>query len=284
MQGICRSSGCAAPQGVEDKMTDTVGFIPWIGGKTHQSRHLVKILPKHKHYCEVFGGSGALLFRKKPAFAETYNDLNGELVNLFRVVKENLEEFLTENRWNLVSREMFEEYKAIYPRELDGIQRAVRFFYLIIASNNCNMDQFKQNGFRPASLHREKRLRAAHDRLKKVIIENQDFEQILPRFDREDTLYYLDPPYMETGRKRYVHTFKKKDHVRLAEALYEVKHAKWLLSYDDRPQIRELYSNYTIEETKIVYSSFSLPGGKRREVTELVISNYRPKQNVLEMV
>lgn len=106
-------------------------FIPWIGGKRRLAERLIRLFPPHGCYVEVFCGAAAVFFmRPQPADVEVINDVNGDLVNLYRVVKHHLEEFVRQFKWALSSREIF-RWMQITPGEtLTDIQRAARFYYL----------------------------------------------------------------------------------------------------------------------------------------------------------
>ncbi len=108
----------------------TKPIIPWIGGKRRLARHILPLFPAHTCYVEPFCGAAALFFSKAPAKAEVLNDINGELVNLYRVVQHHLEEFLRQFKWALTSRQIFKWLQATPPEPLTDIQRAARFFYL----------------------------------------------------------------------------------------------------------------------------------------------------------
>ena len=105
-------------------------IIPWIGGKRRLARHILPLFPAHTCYVEPFCGAAALYFMKAPTEVEVLNDINGELVNLYRVVQHHLEEFVRQFKWALTSRQVFKWLQAQPPESLTDIQRAARFFYL----------------------------------------------------------------------------------------------------------------------------------------------------------
>jgi len=113
--------------------SETLRFLPWgqffpyLGGKTFLIKKLLSLVPPHEIYVEVFGGSAELLFRKEPSKIEVYNDIDGELVNLFEVVRNRFNEFLEKARWLLYSRELLNRLQK--PAE-DPVEQAVRTFYL----------------------------------------------------------------------------------------------------------------------------------------------------------
>ncbi|WP_197465946.1 DNA adenine methylase, partial [Chromobacterium sp. F49] len=105
-------------------------IVPWIGGKRRLAKHILPLFPEHTCYVEPFCGAAALYFLKEPAKVEVINDVNGELVNLYRVVRHHMEEFVRQFKWSLTSRQIF-KWLQITPEEtLTDIQRAARFFYL----------------------------------------------------------------------------------------------------------------------------------------------------------
>ena len=105
-------------------------FIPYIGGKRRLAKHIIPLFPEHTCYVEPFAGAAALYFMKEPAKAEVLNDVNSELVNLYRVVRHHLDEFVKQFRWALSSREIYEWAKTTPTEPLTDIQRAARFYYL----------------------------------------------------------------------------------------------------------------------------------------------------------
>lgn len=133
-------------------------IIPWIGGKRRLAKHILPLFPEHTCYVEPFCGAAALYFLKTPTKVEVLNDVNGELVNLYRVVRHHMEEFNRQFKWALTSRQIF-KWLQITPEEtLTDIQRAARFFYL----------------------------------------QNLDWADCIRKYDREHTLIYCDPPYWGT--------------------------------------------------------------------------------------
>lgn len=106
-------------------------IIPWMGGKRRLADRLIPLFPPHECYVEVFAGGAALYFlRPQPAPVEVLNDINGDLVTLYRVVQNHFEEFVRQFKWALSSRQVFEWQKMTHPETFSDIQRAARFFYL----------------------------------------------------------------------------------------------------------------------------------------------------------
>lgn len=198
---------------------------------------------------------------------EVYNDVNGQLVNLFRVVKYHPEALQKELDWLLMSREQFLD--AIQEmRGLTDIQRAARFYIAIRESYGAGCLNFCVT---PRNIsHAVEFLRTASARLQRVVIENADFERLLKTYDRDDALFYLDPPYYD-AEHYYPDRFNPEDHKRLNNALGKVK-GRFLLSYNDCLQVRELYKDYTIIAVDR-HDNLTTKSQSRR-YQELLIRNY----------
>ena len=104
--------------------------IPWIGGKRRIADWILSKMPQHACYAEAFCGAAAIYFSKPPSKVEVINDINGELVNMYRIIQHHPEEFIRQFKWALSSRKVFEWEKKKVPETLTDIQRAARFFYL----------------------------------------------------------------------------------------------------------------------------------------------------------
>ena len=248
-------------------------FISWIGGKRLLRNKILEQFPEtstYDRYIEVFGGAGWVLFSKeKHAKMEVFNDINSQLINLYRCVKYHPEELQRELEFILMSREQFFDCREqIDIRGLTDIQRAARFYIVIKESFGSGLDSFgiKQQNIKSAKEY----LLEVSGRLSRVIIENRDFEQLIKTYDRENALFYLDPPYYD-AEKYYPDRFDIKDHIRLRDRLRQIK-GKFLLSYNDCPEIRELYKEFEIIEAcrhdNLVTKTES------RRYRELIIKNY----------
>lgn len=184
-------------------------FISWIGGKKLLRKKILENFPERKmfkRYVEVFGGAGWVLFASnKHAEMEVYNDINGNLVNLFRCTKYHPEALQKELEFTLMSRECFFDAKEQAEiRGLTDIQRAARFYILIKESFGSDTQSF---GVRPRNIANTiEYISKVSERLNMVLIENQDFRHILKTYDRDETLFYLDPPYYE-AEKYYTDRF-----------------------------------------------------------------------------
>lgn len=250
-------------------------FIPWQGGKSKQAPHLCQLLPEHRCYVEVFSGAANLLFCKPPSKTEVINDINADLVNLFRIVRFHPREFLAQLRTMTHSRVEFADARS--QPGLTDIQRAVSS-YLVIKMAFGGKGGTKDPSFGYGTVGRAKFRRTAlsavtrvHKRLDGVCIENLDFADCIKRYDRPHTLFYCDPPYHATAG--YKADFTWADQLRLAEALRSIK-GKFLLSINDHPDIRRLYKGLTKRKVNVQYSIARDKTPEARNRTELIIANY----------
>lgn len=174
-------------------------IIPWIGGKRRLADRLIPLFPQHSCYVEVFCGGAALFFlRPVPADVEVINDVNGELVCLYRVVQHHLEEFVRQFKWALSSRKIFEWQQITRPETLTDIQRAARFFYLqqLAFGGKVQGQNFGTATTAPPGLNLlriEETLSAAHLRLASAYVENLTWQACVDRYDRPHTFFYMDP-------------------------------------------------------------------------------------------
>lgn len=248
-------------------------FMSWIGGKKALRKKILEQFPEkgtYNRYIEVFGGAGWVLFSTdKHAKMEVYNDVNGNLVNLFRCIKHHPNAIQEELEFILMSREQFlDAREQLGVQGLTDIQRAARFFILIKESFGTDLRSF---GLRSKDMDKAKEyLTAVSKRLNTVVIENLDFQRVLKNYDKTDALFYLDPPYYET-EKYYSDRFMPEDHVRLKEALDGIK-GKFVLSYNDCEYIRELYKEYTIIEVDRLHNLVQQEIKPRYK--ELIIKNF----------
>lgn len=248
-------------------------FISWIGGKKLLRNKIMEQFPgsdEYDRYIEVFGGAGWVLFaRDKHAPLEVLNDVNGELINLYRCVKYHCEALQKELEWQFVSREQFfDSREQIHSRGLTDIQRAARYFLLIKNSFGTDLRSFAVRG---KNLDNSIQfLSEVKERLKSTVIENKDFEGLIKTYDRDRALFYLDPPYFE-AEQYYDADFEEDDHVRLKESLDNIK-GRFVLSYNDCEFIRQLYNGYEIIETDRQHNLIAKAGSDRYK--ELIIKNF----------
>ncbi|RSF09272.1 DNA adenine methylase [Achromobacter aegrifaciens] len=249
-------------------------IIPWLGGKRRLADRILPHFPKHSCYVEPFAGGAALLFaRPEPAKVEVLNDINGDLVNLYRVVQHHLEEFVRQFKWALTSRQMFKWQKETRPETLTDIQRAARFYYLM---QNCFSGKLEGMSFGTATtappglnlLRLEETLSAAHLRLARIYVEHLPWRECVKRYDRAHTLFYMDPPYWDTAG--YGVEFGLDEYVAMAEAMRTMK-GRALVSVNDHPKMREVFSGFPMQVLDIRYT---VSGGAGVPRSELLIRSW----------
>ena len=260
-------------------------FMSWIGGKKAlREEILMRFPPEVKRYVEVFGGGGWILFHKPPGDFEVYNDFNPNLTNLFRCVRDAPEELIGELEFTLNSRLDFQHIRKELKKtsELPDVKRAAYFYQLIRQSYASGLDSF---GAQPRSMWDNFPLiRASCYRLQKVAVECKDFEKLIRQYDRPDTFFYCDPPYYSTEDYYEDVGFTADDHQRLADALCGIK-GKFLLSYNDCPEIRALYRKpgMVIEGTaRLSNIAQRYEGGAM--YAELLIANYDTTEQARQML
>ncbi len=259
----------------------------WVGGKSRLRKYIIELLPSHTCYVEPFAGAAWVLFGKPPSDVEVINDIDQDLINFFRVVKHKPEELLRSFEWELVSRAEFERLASLDPSSLTDVQRAHRFYYLIMAGwgGELHYPRFQTsitdgghgNRLIGALETLRKRLEPVHNRLQTIIVEDLDWKKCVDRYDREGTVMYIDPPY--PGNKvNYAHNMRDWEaHLELAERL-ERTDCLWILSTYDTSEMHDLFSGYEI--TKIRSSSgMSTKKRSNTRVTnrEVLVTNFDPK-------
>lgn len=227
--------------------------MSWVGGKKAlREAVLARFPPYYERYIEVFGGAGWVLFHKPPgADFEVFNDFNSNLTNLYRCVRDNPNRLKYKLRYVLNSREDFERLAMLHKhglfRRFHDFDRAAKFYQLIRYSYASSLDSY---GSQPHSMWNDfPQIDMAARRLQKVVIENKDFEKLIRQYDRPVSFFYCDPPYFATESYYKDVGFTKKDHIRLRDTLLACS-GKFLVSYNDCPEIRELWDkpNICIEE------------------------------------
>lgn len=252
-------------------------IIPWLGGKRRLADKLIPLFPPHECYVEVFAGGAALYFlRPMPAQTEVLNDINGDLVNLYRVVQHHMEEFVRQFKWAISSRQIFKWQQLTDPTTLTDIQRAARFYYLQQHAFGGKVDgqTFGTATTGPAiNLCRiEENLSAAHLRLSGTYVENLPWQEVMRRYDRSHTFFYCDPPYWKTAG--YGIDFGFEQYQELATFMRSCK-GRVMVSINDHPDIRACFDGFHMESLGIKYA-VSNNHGEAQTSRELVITNWFP--------
>ena len=249
----------------------------WIGGKSKLADDIVAQFPEHRLYVEVFGGTLNVLYRKPSPLsskqAEVVNDINGELINLHRIIRTNPQSLSIYLNTLLISCDLFADIRAGRLKPRNNIERAAFYYYLLSQSFGAKGTTFAMSAKsrRPKDIYKD--FGKWSKRLKFVTIENMSFDKLITTYDKEDAFFCCDPPYVST-EKYYEHTggFGEIEHRRLSELLHSIK-GKFLLSYNDCELVRELYADMKITSTKEI--NYTLRGaGSKKTVREVFITNY----------
>ena len=278
-----------------------------VGNKTAILHILYALFPlQYGRFIDVFGGSGSVLLGKPEVTPfEVYNDFDHNLVNLFHCMKDRTLATIRELGFcNLNAREDFIAMRRFFDHEVfsdeylseelkltqimlpepeatelielrkrltedHDVRRAAMFLKLLRTSYSSSGKSFASQPFDIRKLFGL--IQELEDRMANVIIENQDFETLIRHYDRTDAFFYADPPYFST-EDMYDVGFGWADHVRLRDTLKSIK-GRFLLSYNDCPEIRELYEGFSMFDFTRTHSMAQrYEAGK--VFKELLIGNY----------
>lgn len=248
---------------------------PYLGGKRNLARRIIGHLSETPHatYVEPFVGMGGIFFRRPfRAKSEVINDISMDVTNLFRILQRHYVPLMDMLRWQITSRTEFERLVVEQADSLTDLERAARFLYLQrtafggkISGRNFGVSVGLPARFDITQL--ASTLEAAHERLAGAVIERLPFDQLISRYDRADTLFYLDPPYFGCERDYGPGVFDRSDFERIAAQLAGIR-GRFLLSLNDTPEVRKIFASFRIEAVDVTYSVGNAPGsrGKRGEV------------------
>jgi DNA adenine methylase len=255
-------------EGVSDLSAPRILHYP--GSKWSMADWIISHMPPHTTYLEPFFGSGAVLFRKSPSVIETVNDLDGNVVNLFRVIRDRPDELAHVLQWTPYARD---EYYTAYDDAGDDLERARRFLvrmWQAIGAKTSDRTGWRSDisvdtSYKPKEWTKlPAKLSAVAERLRQVQIENQLAEAIMERYRRPDVLIYCDPPYLLSTRSKrlYKHELmSEEEHGRLLDQLEEHPGPVLLSGYAN-----DLYDDrlrHWIRDTKVVAAE---SGRSRTEV------------------
>jgi len=228
--------------GVEIERRPRRKLLPfgWYGGKYNHLNWLLPLLPQSHHYCEPFGGSAAVLINRDPSPVETYNDIDGDVVNFFRVLRDRADELIRAIALTPFSREEF--YFSIYgdTKGISDLERARRFYVRARQARtglaqtatlgrwaNCkNTSRAGMSGVVSRWLGGVKALEEIAERLLRVQIENRPAVDVIHLYDSANTLFYCDPPYIHESRgdnRAYKFEMDERQHKELAIVLNDCK-------------------------------------------------------------
>lgn len=212
--------------------------LNYYGGKFKLQSWLNQFFPPHRRFAIPYGGSAGELWNKPPASIECYNDINGDLVNYFRVLRDPEKASILADMLLLTpySREEHDRMKELSPDEGDDVQRAYRLVVLsFMGFGSFGSSRKVKNGY-VSAIHDEKRIGVWTklpakvvqwtNRLRNVELESQNAFEFIRHKDFEDTLFYVDPPYVADTRETtdvYEGEMSEEEHVELSVLLHEVK-------------------------------------------------------------
>lgn len=254
--------------------------ITYYGGKQALLKHLLPLVPEHKIYCEPFFGGGALFFAKTPSEVEIVNDINGEVVNFFRVAQTKFPALQKEVQASLHSRKLYKDAMVVYsnPDLFDDVKRAWAFwvatnqgFSSLIGSWGFGKDDSKEAA---VANKREAFTKEYADRLKKVQVEHNDAIKIIDRADSKETFFYVDPPYINSDQGHYA-GYTEEEYEKLLKKLSSVK-GKFLLSSYPSTLLNKYITKNKWKVQKIS-KAVAVTKLTNKTKTEMMVMNYDPK-------
>ena len=254
-------------------------LLNYPGAKWGMAKEIIALMPPHRSYLEPFFGSGAVLFNKPPSAIETVNDIDDDIVNFFRVLREQPEELARAISLTPYARDVVDD--AYDNWGTDPIDRAYRF--IVRSKMTHGFKMHNKSGFKIDVQGRERAYcvdawnRVPEDlvqaalRLKAVQIENRPALDMIRRFNYGNVLIYADPPYLMSTRccKQYRHEMTEQDHVELLAALLQHKGPVILSGYPSELYDRELkswsritrksYNQNSDPRTEVLWCNFEVP-------------------------
>lgn len=253
-----------------------IQLFPFLGSKPKKLTTFINdIIPSHQIFVDVFGGTGVVLSSKPKEVSkvEVYNDINKRLTNMLIIVKEQPLQFYLRCKHLFVSENIFREFlkKEEFESPFDD---AINYFYLSATSIYANRKSLKLNTSKNTAISYRNRLASIYDvsdRFKDVTIINKDFRYIIKKFDSEQTLFYVDPPYVGS-EQYYDEKFSDKDHNDLSELLKGIK-GQFILSYYSDSKVSSLYKG----SNNLYHTSIRMQrqAGSSKTITEKIICNFQ---------
>lgn len=232
--------------------------INWFGGKYYMKDTIISLFPEHKTYVEGFGGAGHIIFAKQPSEVDVYNDINEGLYLFFKLLRQEntKDKLISAIQLTPYSREEFYNCRDTYKESnIDDIEKARRFYIRTMqsfSSIGTAWSYSKNKSRRGMSQAVSKYLGNVDDnmlslidRLREIQVEHLDVIDLLDKYDSDDTLFYLDPPYIaetRTNANVYDKEMPIDKHKELIQKICNVK-GKVILSGYDNPIYEELLNN-----------------------------------------
>ena len=260
-----------------NQCTQIKPVAPYVGGKRLLAAKLIKRINAVPHvtYAEPFVGMGGVFLRRDQIpRAEVINDLSGDVATFFRILQRHYAHFMEMLKFQLTTRQEFERLRATDPCALTDLERAARFLYLqrisfggIIKNRSFGIDVRNPGRFDVTKLG--PMLEDLHERLTGVSIEKLPYDDFIRRYDRNTTLFYLDPPYYGVEDYYGRELFSREDFAKMAAQLEGIK-GKFILSLNATPEVRDIFNAFAIEEVPVNYTTAHKVTKLARE---LIISN-----------
>ena len=261
--------------------------IPYYGGKYELSKTLVPLIPHHNRYVEVFAGGLSMFFRKSKVKWSVLNDIDNNIVNLYMCVIHKHDELIENLFWIPKSRKLFldfrEEIKENREIEIPDPKQAAKYFYCIRNSfNKLIHTPFSMN--KDMNKNWDEEFKYSRMFLGGATIENLDFGTLFDKYyPKEDDFWYLDPPYIVATEKGsyYMNNFTIEDHTRLRDRVNEIDEVggRFMVSYDYRPEVKELYKQYNVQTLNMRYTGATKDARKVKR-KEYIIMNYEPTYQI----
>lgn len=246
-------------------------ILCWQGGKRSLVKELLKRMPPHKTYVEPFFGAGHLFFAKEPSEVEVINDIDPFLMNFYKKFRDmpSFECDMTPDKakWEKIKAE--KEKRQSLP--------VCDYLYLVKLSHGCSLVSFGRENVMYGECDENPRSCLVNlvdrnfpkykARLQKAVIKAEDWEDVTTEFDNPDTFIYLDPPYWGTDCP-YSQCSTSPSSLALAVKTFK---GRWLLSYNEHPEVRKTFANYYLEEVRALYGTH---GRGTKPVSNLIIRNY----------
>lgn len=244
---------------------------------------LVSLLPDHKIYVEPFLGAGSILFGKAKCKCEAVNDLDGNLINFWKVCRDDHEALIRSFECIPNSKQAVDTYwdKYCAGEYESDLERAHIFYCLVVRGLGEDMRSliFERNCISHSAFSAntiEQTISDVYERLIHVQIECQDFTEVMHFYDSPDTVYYLDPPYHDGCHKCVTHKFDDERCQELADICKNLK-GKFLLTINDDDFMRDTFKDFNVN-TYETYYSVCKTNSRRKPFSELIITNYDAAQ------
>lgn len=252
---------------------------PYLGGKRNLAKRLVAMIDRidHTTYAEPFVGMGGVFLRRiRQPKAEVINDINKELATFYRILQRHYVPFMDMMKFQITTRAEFERLVKTDPTTLTDLERAARFLYLQrtafggkVSGRNFGVSVERGGRFDITKLG--PMLDDLHTRLSGVVIECLPYGDFIKRYDRPQTLFYLDPPYYGGENDYGKNIFERADFEKLSEHLRGLS-GLFILSLNDTPEVRQIFDGFSMDTAEVNYS-IAKQGESRRAYGELIISN-----------